>query len=243
MFVAVVNQKGGVGKTTLAVHLAMWFTEQGRRVALVDTDEQRTASRWLAEADRRVTVVAKHQADELIERAPGLSGSHDVVIADGPANLAECTRALLLVADLAVIPCGPTVPELESTGATVRILRNAQAVRGGQAPTPLLVFSRLRPARYRLSRDALEAAHTFGIPVARHIVPLREAIADAPGQRTAVWRLGSQGRDAAHDIILLLQEIAAYAEESTQRLDGAHSGAGGIPASAIIGAGRNVGVE
>lgn len=231
MIIAVVNQKGGVGKTTVAVHLAIWFAEHGQGTALIDTDEQRTASRWAAEADGRIHVIAEHEADGLIERASHLRETFDVVIADGPANLAECTRALLLVADVAVVPCGVTIPELESTAATIRMLRNAQAVRRSALPVPLLVLSRVRSKRYRLTREAFEAAELLGVPLARRSVPFREAIADAPGQRKAVWQLGRPGRMAADELTPLLEEIADYANESTNGAGDAFGGAGGVSLS------------
>lgn len=215
MFIAVVNQKGGVGKTTLAVHLALWLKERGRSVALIDTDEQQSAGRWIREADSGVTVIQEHDADALIERTPGLVATHDCVVADGPANLAECTRAVLLVTDVAVVPCGPTVPELESTAATIRMLRNANSVRGGDVPRPILVLTRMRPRRYRLSQEAMEAVPMFDIPIAHHVVPAREAIADAPGQRTAVWHMGRHAAQAANEFISLLEEIEAYAWKPT----------------------------
>jgi chromosome partitioning protein len=231
MIITVVNQKGGVGKTTIAAHLAMWLAERGGRIALIDTDEQQTATRWLSEAGQTIRVITEHRADALIECCPGLSEDFDFVIADGPANLAESTRALLLVADLAVIPCGATMPELESTSATVRMLRNAQAVRRSGLPKALLVLSRMKPTRFRLTREAMDAAHALGVPVARHSVPAREAIADAPGQRTAVWHLGSHARDAADALVMLLEEIRNHAQESTKHTGDADGGAGDVPAS------------
>lgn len=215
MIIAVVNQKGGVGKTTLAVHYALWRAERGDRVAVVDTDCQQTATRWLRAAAPNIAVRAVFEADAVIEEADQLANTHDIVVADGPANLADCTRALLLVADLAVIPCGPTLPDLEATTATLRILANAQRVRGGELPESLLVLSRLRSPRYRLSREAVAAAQTLGVPVSRRPLPLREAIADAPGQRRAVWRLGSSASAAAEEMHALMEEIDGHAERQT----------------------------
>jgi chromosome partitioning protein len=212
MIIAFVNQKGGVGKTTLAVHFALWCAQRGRRVALIDTDCQQTATKWIRTADPSITLRAQFEADAVIEEADRLSGAHDLVVADGPANLADCTRALLLVADRAIVPCGPTLPDLEATTATLRILANARRVRSDRLPQPLLVLARLRSPRYRLSREALAAAQTLAVPVARRPLPLREAIADAPGQRCAVWSLGSAARAAADEMLALMKEIDCHAE-------------------------------
>jgi len=222
MIIAVVNQKGGVGKTTLAVHLAMWYAEQGASVVVVDTDEQRTASRWIDGSGFDIESLSESEGDGLIEASPELAARFDIVVADGPANLAEATRALLLVSNIAVVPCGPTIPELEATHTTIRMVRNAQAVRKGEGPAPLLVLSRMRPLRFRLTREAIEASETFGIPVASGVVPAREAIADAAGQRTAVWRMGGRAGDAGARFISLIKEVDHYANSTTQRTGDTH---------------------
>lgn len=229
MFIATVNQKGGVGKTTLAAHLALWYARHGHAVALIDTDEQQTAARWVRGSSANIEIVSEHDADRLIEHAPELVARRDIVVADGPANLAECSRALLLVADVALVPCGPTIPELEATATTVRMLRNAAAVRASHLPKPLLVLTRMRPARFRLSREATEAAPALGIPVAHNVLPFREAIADAPGQRRPVWSLGRSAEHATNDMTQLLKEIEAYAGTPTLRAGHANGRAASLP--------------
>ncbi len=211
MILAVVNQKGGVGKTTLAVHSAAWHVERGRHVAFIDADGQSSSSRWIHGAGWRMAVHTETAADAILELAASLRPAHDIVIADGPASLAESTRALLLIADYVLIPCGVTVPELESTAQTVRMLVNARRVRGGSIPDAHLVMARVRGERYLLTRDARQAIHCLGLPVCETVLRLREATADAAGQRTAVWTMGPRGRQAAAEMLKLLEEIDAYA--------------------------------
>jgi len=220
MLIAVVNQKGGVGKTTLAVHLAAWLHEAGRRVALIDADGQASSSNWVRMAEPGVNVVVEQRADELIEAVARLRADQDFIIADGPANLSETTRALLLVADLAVIPCGVTLPELESTAATVRMLRNAQGVRGCGRPPGLVVLTRLRNPRFHLTRESRAAAAALGQPICQASLTLREAVADAPGQRSVVWRMGKPAKAAADEMTTLMMEIKDYAYTSTQHAGG-----------------------
>lgn len=232
MLIAFVNQKGGVGKTTLAVHLAAWLHEAGRRVALIDADGQASSSNWLRTAAPGVNVVVEQKADELIESVARLRADQDFIIADGPANLSESTRALLLVADLAVIPCGVTLPELESTAATVRMLRNAQGVRGCGQPPGLVVLTRLRSPQFHLTRESRGAAAALGLPVCQASLKLREAVADAPGQRSVVWRMGKPANAAADEMTTLMMEIHDYAHSSTKHTGGTHVRTAGISEAA-----------
>jgi chromosome partitioning protein len=216
MMLAVVNQKGGVGKTTLAVHLAAWYLQHRRRVAFIDADAQASSTRWITAAGWNVTLVTETRADPILEAAQSLTADHDLVIADGPASLAESTRALLLVADHAVIPCGVSVPEWESTTETIRMLHNARRVRGRDRPAASLVLTRVRSARFLLTRDAQQTAAQMGVPVCRHMLHLREAVADAAGQRTAVWMMKGRARNASTEMLDLLTEIDEYARKTIE---------------------------
>ena len=210
MFFTVVNQKGGVGKTTLAGLLAVWLHERGLRVAVIDADGQAASTRWITSAEPGITVVTETDADAIIERGNQLRQSHDAIVGDGPANLAEATRALLLVADLAVVPCGATVPELEAAAQSFRILRSAQLVRSGTLPAGRLVLNRLRSDRFVLTRESRQAASALGVPLCDSVLRLREATADSPGQRSVVWRMGRRAKDASNEMTTLLEELAAH---------------------------------
>jgi chromosome partitioning protein len=210
MIITVVNQKGGVGKTTLAVHLCAWLQEQGLRIALIDADGQAASSRWIREAQSGITIVTESNADAIIEQAKELRETHDVIVGDGPANLAEATRALLLVADLAAVPCGTSLPEFEAAAASFRILRTAQMVRNGERPAGRLVMNRLRSDRFVLTRESKEAAKSLGVPIAECVLRLREAVADSPGQRTVVWRMGRRAAGAAREMTMLIEELYAH---------------------------------
>jgi len=210
MFITVVNQKGGVGKTTLATHLAVWLHERGLRVALIDADGQAASTRWVGAARPEITIVTETSAEGIIEAAHRLRTTHDAIVGDGPANLAEATRALLLSADLAVVPCGSTLPELEAAAHSFRILRSAQLVRGGSKPAGRLVLNRLRSERFVLTRESRQAAATLGVPLCNSVLHLREAVADSPGQRNVVWHMGRRARDAALEMNTLLEELYGY---------------------------------
>jgi chromosome partitioning protein len=211
--VAFAQQKGGAGKTTLAVHLAAWLTESGRTWALVDADPQQAATFWAREAFPDAPVLSPEGEDgEAIGRA--LEAAQDLevslVIADGPAGSSAPTRRLLVSADLAVIPCGPSALDLRAMRQTLDLVARAQEIRGGELPRALVVLCRQQPHTL-VSRDVIDSAPEIAAPapVARSVIRHRSVIADAAGQGTTAFALGSRGRDAAEEIRGVCEEIAA----------------------------------
>jgi chromosome partitioning protein len=205
MIVAVANQKGGVGKSTVAVHLAVWLAEKGSKVALVDSDVQGSSSIWLKEAAPSVALYRLQTPDDVLEQLPKLRSEFDHVVVDGPAGLSEVTRAVLFVTDLTLLPCGPSVLDLRAANDAIRVLKQVQSIRQGP-PKAILVPNKVQVA-YRLSQEMLEAAQTLGIPAAAPL-KLRQAYADAAGQGSVVWRMKSKSAsDAAAEIKSLFEEV------------------------------------
>ncbi|RYG68554.1 chromosome partitioning protein ParA [bacterium] len=204
MIVATANQKGGVGKTTIAVHCCIWLRENGLRVALVDADVQSSSSVWAREVVPDLHIERLQTSEDILERVPDLASDFDMVVIDGPAGLTEVTRSILLVADLALLPCGPSALDLRAADEAVRVVRQAQKIRNG-LPKALLVPNKLQ-RNYRLSRELLDTAGTLGLDVAPGL-GLRQAYADAAGQGTVVWKLGSAAREAAEEVHALFKQI------------------------------------
>ena len=197
MIIALTNSKGGVGKSTLAVHLAGWWQEQGVPVALVDADAQGSSSVWLHEAAVNIPVFRLQTPNDILEQVPELHQKFGCLVVDGPAGLSELTRAILLVTDLALLPCGPSLLDLRAANDAIRVVKQAQQIRHGP-PQARLVPNKIQ-VQYRLSRELLETAQSLEIPATGGL-RLRQAYADAAGQGTVVWRLGARGESAALEI-------------------------------------------
>ncbi len=208
--IALTNSKGGVGKSTLAVHLAVWLKEQGFSVALIDADVQHSSSRWLSRLDPSIPIQRLHTPDDIIEQAPEMKANADYVVADGPAGMAEVTRAILLVADRAIIPLGPSALDLFAAEQSARVVAQAQQIRGG-LPEAFLLLNRVQ-SRTRLAKEAVEAVALLGLPVARKRVHLRTAYADASGQNTVVWRMPA-AREAAVELKSVFGEMMDHGEK------------------------------
>ncbi|MCL4180498.1 MAG: AAA family ATPase [Verrucomicrobia bacterium] len=191
------NSKGGVGKTTMAVHLTAWWHQRGKQVVLVDSDTQGSSSNWLREAAPEIPVLRLQSPDEILDELPGLRREYEHLVVDGPAGLSEVTRAILLVTDRALLPCGPSVLDLRAAQEAIRVLQQAQKIRQG-LPWAALVPNKLQ-LQYRLSRELLEASATLPVTVSGGLC-LRQAFADAAGQGTLVWELGPRGQTATREI-------------------------------------------
>lgn len=205
MIIALVNSKGGVGKSTLAGNLVGWLHAHGRKVILADCDTQASSSEWIREAAPDIQVVRFANADEVLDELPSLAREAEYVIADGPGSQTETSRALLMWADLAIIPCKASMFEARALDKNTGFVRQAQSIRKGP-PEAIAVLSMVG-RDYRLTKDMREAASTLKLSLSETPVTLRQAYADAPGQATFVWNMGYNAKDAAEEIDQLFQEI------------------------------------
>jgi len=203
MILALANSKGGVGKSTLAVHLAVWLHEKGRQVAFVDSDVQGSSSAWLKEAAPEIKPIRLLTPEDVVAQLPKLQA--DVVIVDGPAGLSEVTRAILVLSDLAILPCGPSILDLRALIEAVGIIRKIQEIRHG-SPKMVIVPNKLQ-MQYRLSKELLQTIQSQEMPVGEGL-GLRQAYADAAGQGTVVWRMNTQSaRVATAEMQFLFQQL------------------------------------
>ena len=159
MVIVLANSKGGVGKSTLAVHLAVWLYDRGQRVALVDADVQCSSSVWLQEAEPSVTVRNSRTPEEVVGVVRELQRTHDFVIGDGQATLDDQSRTLLLLADLAILPVTPSILDVRSVQQATATLRYAQELNSGR-PRGCLVLNRMR-RRDVISREVRVAGSSL----------------------------------------------------------------------------------
>ena len=205
MIIAIANSKGGVGKSTLAVHLAAWLHEQGHSVTLADCDTQQSSSEWIHEAIPAVKTVRLANPNEILNELPALGQETDFVVADGPGSNTETSRALLLRADFAIVPCKASMLEVRALAKATEVLRQAQDIRAG-APKAMIVLSMVGK-NYRLTKDMKDAAAALNLPLASTAMILRQIYAAAPGQGAVVRQLGSRASEAAAEVNHLFREI------------------------------------
>lgn len=205
MMIVCANSKGGVGKSTLATHLAVWLFDQGFQTALLDTDKQRSSSQWIAEAEPKITVRVADTPEECLVNVQELVSSHDFLIGDAPGGLEDLSRTLLILADLAIFPISPSILDVRSVAGATTVLRYAQGINGGK-PDGRLVLNKMK-TRDTISQEVKEGAPQLGLQVAQHVVRDLQAYRDAAQQGTVVGRFGRKGLQAAADLDGLFREL------------------------------------
>ncbi len=205
MIISYLNQKGGVGKTTLAVHTATALALDGLDVILVDADPQGSALDWLAarQAPPLFAVVGMPRA-MLHRQVPRIAAGVDAVVIDGPPSLADIARSAMLASDLVAIPVQPSPYDVWAAGGLLDLVDEARVVREDLAVR--FVVSR-RIANTVIGRDVTEALSAWPVPVLASQITQRVAFAESAASGLSVLE-SAPASAAAAEVVSLVGEIA-----------------------------------
>lgn len=207
--ISLVNQKGGVSKSTTSVHLAYWLIEKKKRkTLLIDADSQRSSSLWVEGMEGvKIPVEVIGSPDDLLERIPELAADYEYVIVDGPASLSEATRAILFRSDLAFIPVQPTGVDLRSANDAMRLVKQAQSVRGGLPKAVMFLSRAVKGTKLKDEAIALLGKNP-GAMLLDTVIHQKQAIADTSGQSATVWDIpGRPASESASEYEELFKEM------------------------------------
>lgn len=128
MIYGLTNSKGGVGKTTIAVHLAAFLAKKKREVVFIDADPQQSATTWIRELALPMRLETLSDSEEIIHCVARFATDADDIVIDGPAGLSETTRAIMLRADKVFLPCGPSILDFRAASKAVQLLHEEKVV-------------------------------------------------------------------------------------------------------------------
>ena len=206
MIIALLNQKGGVGKTTLATHIAGELEFQGWSVILIDADPQGSALDWTQRRNQnglpRLFGTVGLARETLHQEAPALAKRCDHIVIDGPPRIAALARSALLAADLVLIPVQPSPYDVWASAEMLSLIREAQVFRPRLRAA--FVINR-RVSTTMIGREARRTLADQPLPVLFSEVRQRIVFADSVAA-------GQLARELDADSIAT-REIAALTDE------------------------------
>jgi ATPases involved in chromosome partitioning len=163
--IAVSGRKGGVGKSTIVGNLAAEFAAMGLRVIVLDADPQHSLAAWAAQGEgmlsRCVEKVKGGNAETLRAKARAAEKSADIVLIDTPPGMPETAYQAALVADLLLLPCGPSRLDLFSVKEALSLALQARAERRSKRPRIRFVPSKV-PMNTNLGRGLSSSLEEMG---------------------------------------------------------------------------------
>lgn len=203
--IAVINQKGGTGKTTLALNLAAGLARRAP-TAVIDADPQRSISQWIgmSQSDQDLPV-ATAISDNPADTIAALKKSHRYVVVDCPPIVKGAViDAVMAAADRVLIPVLPSPLDLWASVEMAALVRTAQKT--NRAMQAWLVLNQVE-ARNALSRVMQQAVAEFELPLLKASLQRRAAYRSAAVEGVSVYALGGRGKQAVADIEAIIEEL------------------------------------
>lgn len=211
--IAIISQKGGAGKTTLALHLAAAAQDAGRVALIVDTDPQATASQW--------ALWRKDEPPEVIDSPPPRLAAKigqaqeqgaQFIVVDTPPHADSAARAAVETADLVLIPCRPSAFDLAAIQTTVKLVQLLRK-------PAFVVFTAGSPNAPRMYEEVGELVASFGISACPVQLPDRAAYRHASAEGRTVMEAEPEGK-ASDEIRQLYKWTCRQLDMSTSRQAG-----------------------
>ncbi len=204
--IAVANQKGGVGKTTLAMNMAAGLTRQGSCI-VVDADPQRSATMWIELSDSLREFPAKvvPAEDEIKKQIIQLQTEFDYIVIDCPPEIkSDSTMSAIEISQVLLIPLLPSPMDLWASTRIEELIKRVQRV--NPTISAFVVLNQIEP-RSAMSRGMDGALQEINIPVLRHRLSRRASYRTAALEGCSVYDLGFRGRVASEEIDNIIDEV------------------------------------
>jgi chromosome partitioning protein len=207
--IAVLNEKGGSGKTTISTNLARGFQLEGNKVLLVDSDPQGSARDWYAAAggDNNLPPVVGMDRPALFKELHSIARDVDWVIIDGAPQLEDLSVAAIKIADLVLIPVQPSPYDVWAAESLVSLVKARQDITDG-IPNAAFVISR-QIVGTKLANEVRKALDDYELPIMNSYTSQRVIYANSATTGSTVLDTEPQGA-ASKEMLSLIKEIISW---------------------------------
>ena len=212
MKIGITNLKGGVGKTTLSINLAVCFAHMGYKVCIVDTDTNQNSLQWYGareEALPQVLAVGTTDPKALTKTVDTLNTQYDIIIMDGTPNLSEMNTRVMMSSDLLIIPIRPGANDFRAMGEYIRRFEQVKELRENLPAYFLINEYDERKLSHKTVKDALH--ENFEIPILNSVIKSRTVYGEATLMGTGVYEQADDKAKA--EMVAFTNEVLKLAEK------------------------------
>lgn len=202
--IAVLNQKGGAGKTTLSTNLSHSFLLNGKKTLLIDADPQGSARDWReVNPDCPLPVVGLDR-ETISKDLEAIWSGYDLVVIDGAPQLEKMSIAIVKIADLILIPVQPSPYDIWACADLINIIKDRQEITEGR-PKAAFVISRVI-RNTKLGQEIHAALEEYNLPVLKSVTTQRVIYPTSASEGKTVFE-SEENNPAALEILAIRDEL------------------------------------
>lgn len=207
--ISILNQKGGSGKTTIAINIAHSLMLDGYKVLLVDSDPQGSARDWNEENEGGILPVVGLDRETLPKDLKAIGSGYDLIVIDGAPQIAKLATAAVKASDLVLIPCQPSPYDIWAASDLVDIIKARQDVTDGKPQAAFIISRAIKNTK--LGNEITDALTSYDIPILENGTTQRVAYPTTASEgKTVFIEIGSQAALEIESIKNEILELLGY---------------------------------